>query len=169
VAARTPQGRFALEALFQLSCRFIEKHRSYRTNANAGADSRIWRAAAKLISDRQRSSSNGVQAPLRCRQSPDASKPDGCDRQRGHVVGFAGRSASGRFQLRCFGIPIRRQISSACRRELGSDRACQLRSPKEVARNLSFYSDALPLAACIRTLLADRFLCFFKLAPFERT
>jgi hypothetical protein len=39
-------------------------------------------------------------------------------------------------QLRCFGIPIRRQISSACRRELGSERACQLRSPKEVARNL---------------------------------
>ena len=71
---------------------------------------------------------------MRCRQSPDASKPDGCDRQRGHVVGFAGRSASGRFQLRCFGIPSRRQISSAYRRKLGSERACQLRSPKEVAR-----------------------------------
>ena len=127
---------FALAALFQLSCRFIEKHLSYRTNANAGADSRIWRAAAKLISDGQHPSSNGVPAPLRCRQSPDASKPDGCDRQRGHVVGFAGRSASGRFQLRCFGIPSRRQISSACRRKLGSERACQLRSPKEVARNL---------------------------------
>ena len=52
---------FALAALFQLSCRFIEKHLSYRTNANAGADSRIWRAAAKLISDGQHPSSMGFQ------------------------------------------------------------------------------------------------------------
>ena len=52
---------FALAALFQLSCRFIEKRLSYRTNANAGADSRIWRAAAKLISDGQHPSSMGFQ------------------------------------------------------------------------------------------------------------
>jgi hypothetical protein len=36
------------------------------------------------------------------------------------------------------------------------------------AQSGSFYSDALPLVACIRTLLAGRFFSFVKLAPFDR-
>jgi hypothetical protein len=104
-----------LAAPFQLSCRFIEKHLSYRTNANAEADSRIWRAAAKLISDGQHPSSMGFQrlcvaANLWTHRNLTVVTDNVA------MLSVLPAEALQGVQLRCFGVPIRRQIFSTGRR-----------------------------------------------------